>query len=65
MNYEGIIIEESLERADVLKDVKIVSTKVEPVIEKHKTPSCDSAESQDGGERSIVDTRYEYMGQYF
>lgn len=38
MNYKGVIIEESLERADVLKDVKIISTKVEPVTEEHKTP---------------------------
>ena len=38
MNYEGVIIEESLERADVLRDVKIMSTKVEAVTEKHKTP---------------------------
>lgn len=38
MNYEGVIIEESLENKDVLRKVKILSTKVEPVIEKHKTP---------------------------
>ncbi len=38
MNYKGVIIEESLENKDVLKEVAILSTKVEPVIEKHKTP---------------------------
>ena len=38
MNYKGIIIEESLGNKDVLKKVKILSTKVEPVAEKHKTP---------------------------
>lgn len=38
MNYKGVIIEESLENKDVLKDVAILSTKVEPVTEEHKTP---------------------------
>lgn len=38
MNYKGVIIEESLVNKDVLKQIKIISTKVEPVIEKHKTP---------------------------
>ena len=38
MNYKGVIIEESLEKKDVLAHVKILSTKVEPVNEKHKTP---------------------------
>jgi len=37
MNYQGVIIEESLESADVLKLVKIISTKVEVVADKHKT----------------------------
>lgn len=37
-NYEGIIIEESLADKEVLKKLKIVSTKVEPVTEQHKTP---------------------------
>ena len=37
MNYKGVIIEESLENKDVLKEVVILATKVEPVIEKHKT----------------------------
>ena len=38
MIYSGVIIEESLEDSTVLNDVKIVSTKVEEVTEKHKTP---------------------------
>lgn len=37
-NYKGVIIEESLENLDVLKKVKIVSTKIEEVQEKHQTP---------------------------
>jgi len=31
MNYEGVIIEESLENKDVLKDILILRTKVEEV----------------------------------
>ena len=38
MNYKGVIIEESLENQDILKDVKILETKVEEVTEEHKTP---------------------------
>jgi hypothetical protein len=38
MNYVGIIIKESLENKDILEDVKILSTKVEKVTKKHKTP---------------------------
>lgn len=37
MDYEGVIIEESLENKDVLEEIEIVSTKIEPVIDKHKT----------------------------
>ena len=37
-SYKGVIIEESLENKDVLKKVKIVSTKIEKVVEGHKTP---------------------------
>jgi hypothetical protein len=37
-NFSGTIIEESLENKDVLKKIKIIATKVEPVTEKHKTP---------------------------
>lgn len=38
MNYLGTIIEESLENADILKEMKILSTKVEPIEDKHQTP---------------------------
>jgi len=38
MNYKGVIIEESLESKDILKEVKILETKVEEVVEEHKTP---------------------------
>ena len=38
MNYKGVIIEESLENKEILKDVKILETKVEEVVEEHKTP---------------------------
>ena len=38
MNYKGVIIEESLGSKNVLKDIVILSTKVEQVTEKHKTP---------------------------
>ena len=38
MLYEGVIIEESLHNKDALKLVEIVSTKVEPVTQEHKTP---------------------------
>ena len=37
-NYKGVIIEESLGNKDVLKKVKIVSTKVEKVTDEHQTP---------------------------
>lgn len=37
-NYKGVIIEESLSDKAVLSRVKIISTKVEPITEKHKTP---------------------------
>jgi hypothetical protein len=38
MNYQGVIIEESLDGKSVLDKVKIIKTKVSPVTEKHKTP---------------------------
>ena len=37
-NFNGVIIEESLENTDVLAKVKIIKTKVEEVTEEHKTP---------------------------
>ncbi len=38
MSYKGVIIEESLADKSCLKDLKIVSTKIEQVTESHKTP---------------------------
>jgi len=37
-NYQGVIIEESLENKEFLKKIKIISTKVEPITNEHKTP---------------------------
>lgn len=37
-NYKGDIIEESLDNKEILKKVKILSTRVEIVTPKHKTP---------------------------
>ena len=37
MDFEGIIIAESLESPDILQRVEILSTSVEPVTEKHQT----------------------------
>ncbi len=36
--FEGVIIKESLEDTSVLHDVQIVSTKIEQVTERHRTP---------------------------
>lgn len=38
MNYKGVIIEESLSKKDVLARAKILSTKIEQVVDKYKTP---------------------------
>jgi len=37
-NYQGTIIEESLENKNILKNINILSTKVEEVTEVHETP---------------------------
>jgi hypothetical protein len=37
-NFNGTIIEESLEEVSVLKKVKILKTKIEKVVKEHKTP---------------------------
>jgi len=37
-NFNGTIIEESLEDKSVLGDLKIISTKIEPTKERHQTP---------------------------
>ena len=38
MNYKGVIIEESLGNKGILKEVRILSTKIEQVTDKHQTP---------------------------
>ena len=38
MNYQGTIIEESLENKDILKDFKILNTRIEKVTPEHETP---------------------------
>lgn len=38
MDYHGVIIEESLDNKEVLDKVKIIKTKISPVVEKHRTP---------------------------
>jgi hypothetical protein len=38
VNYSGLIIEESLEKTDVLSRVKVIKTMVEPVTKDHNTP---------------------------
>jgi hypothetical protein len=44
MKFKGVIIEESLDDKSILKDedIKIISTKVERVTDKHKTPWINS-----------------------
>ncbi len=37
-NYRGVVIEESLEKKDILQKLKIIKTKVEKVTREHKTP---------------------------
>ncbi len=38
MDYQGIIIRESLGDPSILRDIKIIKTKIEEVTEKHQTP---------------------------
>lgn len=38
MIYRGVIIEESLLNSSLLKDIKILETKIEPITPEHKTP---------------------------
>ena len=38
MAFSGVIIEESLTDRSVLENLNVISTKVEPVTESHKTP---------------------------
>ena len=59
-NYRGVIIEESLVNKDVLKKVKIISTKVEKVTDEHQTPwlsqwTLDTIEISDNQADSLAD----------
>lgn len=59
MNYTGVIIEESLDSKDVLSLLKIISTRVEPIKEKHKTPwlkqwTLHTVEIAEGKEKDIA-----------
>ena len=47
MSYKGVIIEESLENKDVLKDVTILSTKVEEVTERDKVFKVDRSKPEE------------------
>lgn len=38
MDYEGVVIEESLKDKGILEQIDILSTKVEPITKEHKTP---------------------------
>ncbi len=38
MDYKGTIIEESLNQKEILGRLKILSTRIEEVVEEHKTP---------------------------
>ena len=53
-NFNGVIIEESLENIGVLENVAIISTRVEPVTEKHNRLALpvDFALRGSGGRRS-------------
>lgn len=42
MNFKGVIIEESLYDKSCLKDLGIISTKIEQVTESHKIPGLNS-----------------------
>lgn len=60
MNYNGVIIEESLENKDILKDLTILSTKVEQVTDEHQTPwlkqwTLHTVEIPEGGGEGIAE----------
>ena len=38
MSCKGVVIEESLQNLEILKQLKIISSKIEKVVESHKTP---------------------------
>lgn len=60
MSYKGTIIEESLADKSVLQQIKIISTRVEPVTDAHKTPwlkqwTLHFVEIPEGREREITE----------
>ena len=60
MSFNGVTIEESLTDKSVLNDVNIISTKVEPVTEHHKTPwvkqwTLHTVEIQDDKAAEVAD----------
>ncbi len=59
-NYKGDIIEESLSDKSVLKDINIISTKVEKVTNEHQTPwllqwTLDTIEVEEGQASSLAE----------
>ncbi len=75
-HFTGIIIEESLEKKDVLKKIKISQTKVVAVTEKHRTPwvktwTLHTVEIPENKARELaqeisraLDTKHEWYADY-
>lgn len=60
MRYKGIVIEESLQDLTILKQLKILSTKVERVVESHQTPwlkqwTLHTVEIGEGDAQNVAD----------
>lgn len=60
MRYKGIVIEESLQDLTILKQLKIISSKVEKVTESHKTPwlkqwTLHAVEIGEGDAQNVAD----------
>ncbi|MDD5700377.1 MAG: hypothetical protein PHH00_04315, partial [Candidatus Nanoarchaeia archaeon] len=69
MVYKGTIIEERLENKDVLRDLKITKTVVEPVTPNHKTPwlrqwTLHTVEIKDSDAEKIARKISSYMDKY-
>ncbi|HEY41809.1 MAG TPA: hypothetical protein G4O18_08145 [Dehalococcoidia bacterium] len=59
-DFQGIIIEESLENKDILKRVKILSTRISKVTDRHQTPwisqwTVHTVEVQESGAQSLAE----------
>jgi len=75
-NYQGVIIEESLEDKNILADIKILDTKVERVVEKDKTPwvkkwtlhtveiAEDKADDMAEKIRQALDSKHEWYADF-